>query len=100
GITVLTDPTGDATDMLASHDIQSISIGEPWFPDGSQKIVFTLKMASLSPLPPNTAWRVYFFFPGNTLKWVDMETDAAGMVTYNVNNGTTTVAADAGTNAA
>ena len=49
GVTLLTDPTGDATGGNAAHDIQRISLAEPAGPD---KLVFTLKVASLASVPP------------------------------------------------
>src|SRR5215212_187208 len=64
GITVMTDPAGDSLDQLGGHDIRSLHIAEQFPADGSQKLVFTLKMADLSdPLTPNTQWRVYFTGP-------------------------------------
>jgi len=58
-VTILTDATGDATDMQPSHDVQQLSIAEPGG-IGSGKIMFVLKMANLSSLPPDTYWPVQF----------------------------------------
>jgi hypothetical protein len=83
GVTVLTDPSGDSLDQLASHDIRSVQIGEPYSADGSQKLVFTIKMADLSdPLTPNTNWRIYFTGADNNGYFVDMRTDLLGAVTF------------------
>ena len=73
GVTVMSDPTGDSTDMLPAHDIQSFSIAEPSNLAGQS--VFTIKVADLSLLPPNTEWivdwRNYF---GMTSFFVSMNT--------------------------
>ena len=55
GVTIMTDPAGDALDQLGGHDIRSLHIAEPYSADGSQKLVFSLKMGDLAdPLTPNT----------------------------------------------
>ncbi len=59
GLTVLTDVTGDELDAVPGHDVQSLSIGQP-FALGTNKIVFTLKMADLSTVPPDTEWPITF----------------------------------------
>ncbi len=59
GITILTDATGDATDMLPGHDVQSLQVAEP-FSFAANKVVFTLKMADLTTLPPDTEWPITF----------------------------------------
>jgi hypothetical protein len=59
GLTILADPTGDELDMVAAHDVQKLSIAEP-FAFASDKMVFTLKMQSLATVPPNTRWPVTF----------------------------------------
>jgi len=83
GITVLTDATGDSLDQQPSHDIRSVHISEPFFADGSNKLVFTIKMSDLSgPLTPNTQWRVYFTGPDANGYFVDMRTDALGTVSF------------------
>ena len=83
GITVLSDPGGDSLDRQPSHDIRSLQIAEPYFADGSNKLVFTLKMENLNgPLSPNTQWRVYFTGADAKGYFVDMRTDALGAVSY------------------
>src|ERR1043165_9727315 len=83
GVTVLTDPAGDSLDQLGSHDLRSGQIAEPYSADGSQKLVFTLKMADLAdPLTPNTQWRIYFTGADNNGYFVDMRTDALDAVTF------------------
>ena len=83
GVTVLTDPAGDSLDQVPSHDIRSVQIAEPYSADGSQKLVFTLKMADLTdPLTPNTQWRIYFTGADNNGYFVDMRTDALATVSF------------------
>jgi hypothetical protein len=83
GVTVLTDPAGDSLDQLGSHDIRSVQIAEPYSADGSQKLIFTLKVADLAdPLTPNTQWRIYFTGADNNGYFVDMRTDVLGAVTF------------------
>ena len=83
GVTVMTDPAGDSLDQLGGHDIRSLQIAEPFSADGSQKLVFTLKMADLSdPLTPNTQWRVYFTGADSNGYFVDMRTDLLGAVSF------------------
>jgi hypothetical protein len=59
GLTILTDPPNDETDMVPGHDVLALSIAEP-FAFASDKIVFTLKMQSLATVPPNTEWPITF----------------------------------------
>lgn len=83
GVTIMTDPAGDALDQLGSHDIRALSIAEPYSLDGSQKLVFSLKMGDLAdPLTPNTQWRVYFTGADNNGYFVDMETSVLGAATF------------------
>ena len=83
GLTIVTDPAGDSLDQIAGHDIRSLHIAEPYSADGSQKLVFTLKMADLStPLTPNTQWIVYFTGANGTGYFVDMRTDLLGAVSF------------------
>ncbi len=64
GVSVATDPAGDATPAGASpqQDITEVFIAEPGQSDGVPKLVTTVKVAALTPatLPPNGNWRVYF----------------------------------------
>jgi PKD repeat protein len=64
GLTILTDPTGDAAlqgvkDPEAGRDVQSLSVAEP-SSIGAGKLMFTLKVASLGSVPPDTYWPVQF----------------------------------------
>jgi uncharacterized repeat protein (TIGR01451 family) len=90
GVTLITDPTGDSTGGNPALDIQSISLAEP--ASGSDKLVFTLKMASLSSPTPSTTWPVMFNYgkdaAGVDQQWfVAMKTDPAGTVTYRYGKG-------------
>ncbi|HEX7176967.1 MAG TPA: PKD domain-containing protein [Pyrinomonadaceae bacterium] len=64
GISATTDPAGDhnATIGTAQQDIREVLVAEPYFTDGSSKLVFTVKVESLDPnnLPANAIWKVYF----------------------------------------
>jgi uncharacterized repeat protein (TIGR01451 family) len=90
GLTLVDDPTGDVVSMVQAFDIDRISIAEPFLGDGTNKLVFTIKMASLSTIPPNTRWPLMFSRPGpapgfadDKGYFVDMASDAAGAITFN-----------------
>jgi len=76
GLTVVTDPTGDQTGAPANTemDIQSLAAAEPYFSDGSQRLVFTLKVQNLNTVPANAYWKAYFEAPDGTTYFVDMNT--------------------------
>jgi hypothetical protein len=86
GVTVITDPTGDqkGAPANAALDIQSVSIAEPYYPNGSQKVVFTLKVADLSLLPPSSQWRLIWNFPTtvNGQYYAEMATDQNGIPSF------------------
>jgi PKD repeat protein len=64
GVQVITDPTGDASDNLPQHDITSLSMAEPdSLPD---TLVFTMKVADLTTIPPGWRWSVRFAVQGIT----------------------------------
>ncbi|HZP11953.1 MAG TPA: hypothetical protein VFB36_05990 [Nevskiaceae bacterium] len=58
GITVETSPSGNATPSVGAFDLQQLNIAEPSDQDG--KLVFTLKVADLSSVPPATRWSIRF----------------------------------------
>ncbi|MCA1815015.1 MAG: exo-alpha-sialidase, partial [Acidobacteria bacterium] len=72
----------------ARVNIKSVSVAEPYFADGSQKIVFTMQMApSPVPLPPpSTQWYLLWnrLAPDTTSDrmFVAMKTDATGAIRY------------------
>ncbi len=85
GVTMMTDPTGDSTAVVnAALDIQSVSIAEPYYADGSQKLVFTMKVASLASVPPGSEWRILWNFPTTDAGsyYAEMHTDNSGVVGY------------------
>ena len=85
GVTMINDPTGDSTAAASpALDIQSVSIAEPFYPDGSQKLVFTMKVASLASVPPGTEWRILWNFPttDSGSYYVEMNTDPTGVVAF------------------
>jgi hypothetical protein len=53
GVTVVADATGDqkGAPLNSALDIQSVSIAGPFFPDGSQKLFFTMRVSDLSAVP-------------------------------------------------
>jgi hypothetical protein len=61
GVQVLVDPTGDASDTQAAHDITSVSMSEPEALAG--KLVFTIKVADLASVPVGWRWAVRFGAP-------------------------------------
>jgi dipeptidyl aminopeptidase/acylaminoacyl peptidase len=73
GLTVLSDQSGDAVDAQSSHDIERISVAEPYLV-GASKLVFTIKVGDLNQLTTDTIWRVYFRTPNvNSARYfVDM----------------------------
>jgi len=85
GVRVVSDPTGDGAAVASpALDIQSISVAEPFASDGSQKLVFTLKMAGLSTLPPDAQWRLFWNSPAAPfgIYYLGMSTDANSQPTF------------------
>jgi hypothetical protein len=91
GVRVATDPSGDhkGAPLLPDMDIESVSVSEPRFEDGVHRLVFTLKVASLSSLAPNRMWRIQWKYPDGPAEaafvgkhYVGMSTDASGAVSY------------------
>jgi hypothetical protein len=87
GITLLTDPAGDATTQQAAHDVLSLSLAQPAALDGG-KFVFTLKMRGLEVLTPDTTWPAIFRDGVGTDRFVRMATNALGQVTFAYGTGT------------
>ena len=65
GLRILDDAAGDqiGAPLEGDMDIQWVSIGEPFFADGSRKLVFKMKMASMTSLTPNRMWRILWSYP-------------------------------------
>jgi hypothetical protein len=89
GVTILTDQAGDLITPIGvttypGYDLRSLSIAEPF--GLTDKLVFTIKAQDLTTVPPSTRWPVQFRLasdPATLGRWVDMSSDAAGMVTFN-----------------
>jgi hypothetical protein len=77
GLLILSDATGDELDMVPGHDVQSLSIAEP-FAFAPNKVVFTLKMQSLATVPPNTRWPVTFNVGSPAVNYTVRMTNAPG----------------------
>jgi hypothetical protein len=86
GVKVLSDPNGDQTGAPANAalDIQSVSIAEPYYAGGAQKVTFVMKVNSLASLPPNAQWRVIWNFPTTVggSYYADMRTSESGAVSF------------------
>ena len=90
GVPILTDKNGDlvtATGVTSypGYDLRSLSLAEPFGPTFVDKLVFTIKVESLLTVPPSARWPVQFRLPSDPPaigRWVDMSSDAAGMVTF------------------
>lgn len=75
-------------------DIEWVAIGEPFFADGSRKLVFTLKVKNLTSLKPNRMWRILWSYPDAPVPpnpsstafvgryYIGMNTDTAGAATF------------------
>lgn len=96
GVRILDDASGDhiGAPLEPDMDIQWVSIGEPVFADGSRKLVFRMKVASLASLRPNRMWRILWSYPdapvaGNPSStsfvgryYIGMNTDDSGVATF------------------
>ncbi len=78
GLTVLSDLAGDSSDAQPNHDIESVSVAEPYMV-GTSKLVLTMKVSGLESLSTQTFWRIYFRTPNAiaTRYFVEMRTNAA-----------------------
>jgi PKD repeat protein len=86
GVTVASDAEGDdnpplPTAMAGQGDILSLKVSEPRGVD--DKLVFTLKVASLESLPPNVNWYVNFLDPAGKKWFVSMQTDETSTASFN-----------------
>jgi hypothetical protein len=86
GVRVASDATGDqvGAPLNAGLDFQSISIAEPYFADGSRKLVLTMKVADLSSVPANAEWRLFWNSSSAPfgIYYVGMSTDDSSNVTF------------------
>ena len=95
GLRIIDDASGDQTGapLESDMDIQWVSIGEPYFADGSRKLVFKMKVANLSSLTPNRMWRILWSYPDAPANGNPTSTEFVGRyyIGMNVNaDGTTT----------
>jgi hypothetical protein len=95
GLRIIDDASGDQTGapLEGDMDIQWVSIGEPYFADGSRKLVFKMKVANLNSLTPNRMWRILWRYPDAPVAPNPSSTEFIGRyyVGMNVNaDGTTT----------
>ncbi|MBA3242445.1 MAG: PKD domain-containing protein, partial [Acidobacteria bacterium] len=89
GARVTSDPAGDTTPpppaTPTSIDILSASVAEPFFGDGINKLVFTLKVGT-GAAPPSSQWYILWSRPTPDAtfdrNYVAMKTDAAGAISY------------------
>jgi hypothetical protein len=70
GNTIINDDTSIL--ILPQLDIEQVSVAEPIFSDGSNRIVFSMKVQHLHPLPLGS-WNV-FFSSGGVTRFVQMST--------------------------
>lgn len=67
-------------------NIDSVSVSEPWFADGSSKIVLTLQVGASAVPTPNSQWYILWYrpVPDETAdrNYVAMVSDATGAVSF------------------
>jgi hypothetical protein len=84
GKQAITDPSGDAT--VSALDVESLSIAEPSFGDGTEKLVFTLKVKDLQTVLPGNAWMILWNRPRPDAtydrNYVVMRATGVGTVAY------------------
>lgn len=82
GVSLVTDPAGDATTTEAAIDIRELSIAEPDPGDGPDNLVWTLRVASLATIPANRQWYVIWDFGSGLRRYVAAKSDANGALSY------------------
>ena len=96
GIRLVEDASDDQIGgpLEPDMDIEWVAIGEPFFADGSRKLVFTLKVKNLTSLKPNRMWRILWSYPDAPVPpnpsstafvgryYIGMNTDSAGAATF------------------
>lgn len=86
GRTLVLDVQGDSLDRVPEHDVLYSAIAEPNELEG--KVVFTLQMASLANLPPDTVWPIIFRDPAGQDRFVRMSTDPLAQASFAHSTGT------------
>jgi PKD repeat protein len=84
GVSLVTDPTGDAKPPTAALDIQQVWVAEPFDPanPNASKLTWTMKVASLATVPPNGQWYIIWDFGKGVRRYVAMLTDGAGTPSF------------------
>jgi hypothetical protein len=91
GVTMAVDPNGDQGPTgTPQHDIQRVSVAEPWLGAGTRRLVFTMKVAQLAgdplSLAQNTLWTILWTHPNGgqfPQKFVQMNTcDPTALPTF------------------
>lgn len=82
GIAVLQDVAGDNLDQQPAHDLRAVAVAEPYLGAGQDKLVITVKVSSLSSVPPDTRWPVTFTGADGKGYMVEMVTDPSGAVSF------------------
>src|SRR5262249_31987896 len=57
--------------------IQKVSLAEPFLNSCSNQLVFTMKVADLTVLPPQSRWTIFFSVANNTEYFVNMNTEGS-----------------------
>src|SRR5262249_46345631 len=78
-----------ASPEFTQFDVQHAWLAEPYFTDGSRKLIVTMKVADLTPpLTPNGVWRTFWTVPhaggsaNDSTYYVAMSTDQTGAPSY------------------
>lgn len=99
GVTVLDDANADVAPGIVTQltgslpmglpldhaDIISVQVGKMAATDGSERLAFTMNVASLDTLPslpPNATWYISFKAPDKQLRGVRMLTDQSGAASF------------------
>ena len=87
GLTVDTNPAGTQVGAPATNtqlNVRAVSVAEPYYTDGSQKLTFTMKVDNLATLPPSANWRMIWTTARSSTNYlyVAMNTDQSSAVTF------------------
>jgi Calx-beta domain/PKD domain/Fibronectin type III domain len=84
GVSLVTDPTGDAKPPTSALDIQQVWIAEPFDANtpNTNKLTWTMKVASLATVPPNSQWYIIWDFGKGARRYVAMLTDGSGTPSF------------------
>jgi hypothetical protein len=82
GAVMVADATGDAYGGHPAHDLVDLAMAEPYLGPGLDRLVLTMRVASLSMVPPNSSWNAFFRGPDGSPWGLAMRTSAAGDVSF------------------